>query len=31
MSLRTAKTGTNAGQSFWGCTSYPNCKGTVKI
>jgi four helix bundle suffix protein len=31
MSLRTAKTGKNAGQSFWGCTSYPNCKGTVKI
>ncbi len=31
MSLRTAKTGTNAGQNFWGCTNYPNCKGTVKI
>lgn len=31
MSLRTAKTGTNAGQSFWGCTQYPNCKGTAKI
>jgi len=31
MSLRTAKTGKNAGQSFWGCTSYPDCKGTVKI
>lgn len=31
MSLRTAKTGTNAGQSFWGCTQYPNCKGTVKL
>lgn len=31
MSLRTAKTGKNAGQSFWGCTSYPNCKGTVKL
>ena len=31
MSLRMAKTGKNAGQSFWGCTSYPNCKGTVKL
>ena len=31
MSLRTAKAGTNAGQSFWGCGSYPNCKVTVKI
>jgi four helix bundle suffix protein len=31
MSLRTAKTGKNAGQSFWGCTSYPDCKGTAKI
>ena len=31
MSLRTAKTGTNAGQNFWGCTQYPNCKGTVKM
>jgi len=30
-SLRTAKTGKNAGQSFWGCTSYPNCKGTVTL
>lgn len=31
MSLRTAKTAKNAGQSFWGCTSYPDCKGTVKL
>jgi len=29
--LRTAKTGKNAGQQFWGCTSYPDCKGLVKI
>jgi len=28
MALRTAKTGTNAGQQFWGCTKYPACKGT---
>ncbi len=31
MSLRTAKTGANAGQSFWGCTLYPSCKGTVRL
>ncbi len=30
-SLRTANTGKNAGESFWGCTSYPDCKGTVKL
>ena len=29
MVLRTAKTGRNAGQSFWGCTAYPDCKGVV--
>jgi restriction system protein len=31
MALRTAKAGPNAGQQFWGCTSYPDCKGTQKI
>lgn len=31
MALRTAKTGKNAGQQFWGCVSYPECKGLVKI
>jgi four helix bundle suffix protein len=31
MALRTAKTGKNAGQQFWGCTQYPDCKGTVQI
>ncbi len=31
MALRTAKTGPNAGQQFWGCTGYPECKGTQKI
>lgn len=31
MALRTAKTGSNAGQQFWGCTSYPECKGTQRI
>jgi four helix bundle suffix protein len=31
MALRTAKTGKNAGQQFWGCASYPDCKGLLKI
>ena len=30
MVLRTAKTGKNAGQQFWGCSGYPQCKGTVE-
>lgn len=29
MVLRTAKRGANAGQRFWGCTSFPQCRGTV--
>jgi restriction system protein len=28
MTRRTAKRGANAGQSFWGCTAYPACRGT---
>jgi len=31
MVLRTAKTGKNSGSQFWGCTGYPDCKGTVKV
>jgi four helix bundle suffix protein len=31
MALRTAKSGKNAGSQFWGCTSYPDCKGTVPV
>lgn len=31
MALRTAKTGPHAGQQFWGCTAYPECKGTVEL
>ncbi|MBI4660212.1 MAG: four helix bundle protein [Verrucomicrobia bacterium] len=31
MVLRTAKTGRNTGQQFWGCTAYPDCKGVVKV
>jgi restriction system protein len=27
--LRTARRGTRAGSKFWGCTSYPACKGTL--
>ena len=29
MVLRTAKTGKNAGQQFWGCSGYPECRGVV--
>lgn len=31
MVLRTSKRGANAGQQFWGCSTYPACKGTRKI
>jgi restriction system protein len=29
--LRTSKRGTNAGNQFWGCSTYPACKGTRKV
>lgn len=29
MILRTAKSGSNAGNKFWGCSKYPNCRGMV--
>lgn len=29
MVLRTAKSGRNTGQQFWGCSGYPQCKGAV--
>lgn len=29
--LRTARSGRNAGKQFWGCSAYPECKGTVKL
>ena len=29
MIRRTAKQGNNAGNSFWGCTNYPACRGIV--
>jgi len=28
MVLRTTRRGANAGQQFWGCSSFPRCKGT---
>lgn len=28
MVLRTAKTGSHAGESFWGCSRFPDCRGT---
>lgn len=28
MVLRTARKGQKAGQPFWGCTGYPDCRGT---
>jgi len=31
MALRTAKSGKNAGSQFWGCVSYPDCKGTAPL
>ena len=29
MLLRTARKGPNTGQPFWGCSGYPDCKGTL--
>lgn len=29
MVRRTARQGTNAGNKFWGCSTYPKCKGIV--
>jgi restriction system protein len=28
MVLRIARRGANAGQQFWGCSTYPKCQGT---
>jgi restriction system protein len=28
MTLRTARKGTSVGGQFWGCSSYPKCRGT---
>lgn len=29
MVLRTVKRGQNSGERFWGCSAYPECKGTA--
>lgn len=31
MKMRSAKRGANAGNLFWGCTTYPACKGTRSV
>lgn len=31
MRQRTARQGAKAGQPFWGCSGYPNCKGILPI
>jgi restriction system protein len=31
MVRRTAKQGSNKGKDFWGCSTYPNCRGTIEI
>jgi restriction system protein len=31
MALRTAKAGKSPGSQFWGCTNYPECKGTLPV
>jgi four helix bundle protein len=31
MAIRTARKGKNAGSQFWGCTTYPECKGTLPL
>lgn len=31
MKCRTARIGANAGKSFWGCSKYPECRGTREI
>jgi restriction system protein len=31
MALRTARQGVNEGQSFWGCSKFPGCRGTRQV
>jgi restriction system protein len=31
MIKRIARKGTNAGNSFWGCSTYPKCRGIVNV
>ncbi len=30
MVVRTAKTGANRGEQFWGCSNFPHCRGILK-
>ncbi|QCF27978.1 hypothetical protein soil367_15130 [Hydrocarboniclastica marina] len=31
MVRRETKTGANAGQPFWGCSTFPKCRGIIKV
>ena len=31
MILRTATAGKNSGSQFWGCSVYPDCRGSVNV
>jgi len=31
MKLRTARTERRPGRQFWGCSGYPDCKGTLPV
>jgi hypothetical protein len=31
MMVRTVKSGANAGAKFWGCSTYPNCRGILRM
>jgi len=31
MVLRTAQSGKNSGNQFWGCSAYPDCRGFVNV
>ncbi len=31
MVLRTARKGSNAGSAFWGCSTFPGCRGTRAV
>ncbi len=31
MILRTAKSGNNKGNQFWGCSNYPKCRGMIQV
>jgi restriction system protein len=31
MVQRTARSGQNAGNVFWGCSNYPQCRGIINL